>query len=197
MSLNNDELSLIQIDSTLGGAIKSNGTITPKPKSGYFKALASSIISQQISVKAAASIFERFEKMTKLSPELTISLSPEQSKTIGLSGQKTRYLIDLAHHFVNDSNVFSHLDTLNDDEVIHELTKVKGIGIWTAQMFLIFTLRRPDIFAPDDRGLQIAVEKLYKKSYTRSELNNFSARWSPYRSTACLHLWRTLDSEPT
>ena len=93
--------------------------------------------------------------------------------------------------------MFNHLDSLGDDEVIAELTRVKGIGVWTAQMLLIFTLHRPDVFAPDDRGLQLAVEKLYERAFTRAELETFAERWSPYRSTACLHLWRSLDNEPT
>ncbi|HEU0266487.1 MAG TPA: hypothetical protein VFQ70_02575, partial [Candidatus Saccharimonadaceae bacterium] len=92
-----------------------------------------------------------------------------------------------------------HLGTLSDDEVITELTRVKGIGIWTAQMFLIFTLHRPDIFAPDDRGLQVAIQTIYDLPQVpkRSELETFAEKWTPYRSTACLHLWRSLHNTPS
>src|SRR5690606_33672396 len=118
-------------------------------------------ISQQISVKAAASIFERFVESTGLLPERALDITAEQIKFIGLSVQKARYLSDLALHFANNSQVFNHLEELDDEAVISELTKVKGIGAWTAQMFLMFTLQRPDVFAPGDRGLQLAIENIY------------------------------------
>lgn len=198
MSFSDAEKVLIDQDPILGTLIRSQHTITLRPERDYFEALASSIVSQQISVKAAASIFARFKGNTDLKPEQVALLDDEQTKAIGLSAQKTKYLKDLANHFVQDSAVFNHLDGLSDDEVIAELTRVKGIGVWTAQMFLIFTLHRPDVFAPDDRGLQLAIQKLYKFSKLpgRAELEEFATRWTPYRSTACLHLWRSLDNEP-
>lgn len=184
-------------DPVLAQVIARHAPLALRPERDYFEALSSSIISQQISVKAAASIFGRFKGVTKLQPEIVANLSNEQVKTIGLSGQKTKYLRDLAEHFVRDSAVFNHLDSLSDDEVIAELTRVKGIGVWTAQMFLLFTLHRPDVFAPDDRGLQLAIEKLYGLSAGRAELEKFAEeKWAPYRSTASLYLWRSLDNEP-
>lgn len=197
MTLSSAEHALVHQDPILGTLIMQHGTIPLRPARDYFEALSSAIISQQISVKAAAKIFERFREITDLLPEHVLGLSDDDIKTIGLSGQKSRYIHDLAQHFVNDSAVFNHLDSLGDDEVIAELTRVKGIGVWTAQMFLIFTLHRPDVFAPDDRGLQLAIEKVYERTFTRAELETFAERWSPYRSTACLHLWHSLDNEPT
>lgn len=198
MSLTFAEKSLIKIDPILGTAIAAHGNLPLRPERDYFEALSSSIISQQISVKAAAKIFERFRKQTELRPERVLELREEQIKTIGLSGQKSRYIHDLAAHFVEDSAVFNHLDSLNDDEVIEELTRVKGIGVWTAQMFLIFTLHRPDIFAPDDRGLQLAIQNIYDLPAVpkRAELEIFAEKWAPFRSTACLHLWHSLDNMP-
>ena len=196
MAFSPAEQALIHQDSRLGRIIETNGHIAPRPERDYFEALSGSIISQQISVKAAATISERFREATQLQASNVITLSDEQVKAIGLSGQKSRYIRDLAEHFVRDSAVFNHLDSLSDDEVIAELTQVKGIGIWTAQMFLIFTLHRPDIFAPDDRGLQLAIEHIYDTTLTRSELMTFAERWEPYRSTACLHLWHSLDNTP-
>lgn len=196
MTLSSAETSLAQLDPIIGELIAQHGHIAMRPQREYFEALASAIVGQQISVKAAAKIFERFRDTTQLDPLKTSLLTDEQIKTIGLSGQKSRYIRDLAAHFVDDSAVFNHLDSLSDDEVIAELTRVKGIGVWTAQMFLIFTLHRPDVFAPDDRGLQLAVEKLYDRTFTRSELEALAEGWSPYRSMACLHLWRSLDNEP-
>ena len=197
MAYTDSEKYLMAHDPIMRALIAQHGSIAMRPERGYFEALASSIISQQISVKAAASIFARFKDSTKLLPETVASLSDEQTKAIGLSGQKTKYLRDLAQHFVDDSAVFNHLGSLSDDEVISELTRVKGIGVWTAQMFLLFTLQRPDVFAPDDRGLQLAVKKLYGFELGRSELEQFAEeKWAPYRSLACLYLWRSLDNTP-
>lgn len=192
------EKNLAKLDPILGAHIKKHDTIPLRPDRDYFEALAGSIISQQISVKAAAKIFGRFKNATHLKPSVALTLSEDDVKAIGLSGQKARYIRDLAEHFVNDSVIFNHLNTLPDDEVITELTRVKGIGVWTAQMFLIFTLHRPDIFAPDDRGLQLAIQKMYKLETipSRAELETFAMRWAPYRSTACLHLWHSLDNQP-
>lgn len=197
MTLTHAEVKLARLDPLLGGLIHAHGTILLQSPRNYFEALASSIVSQQISVKAAAKIFERFREATQLLPENILALDEDGLRAVGLSGQKSRYICDLAAHFVQDSAVFNHLGNLSDDEVIVELTRVKGIGVWTAQMFLIFTLHRPDVFAPDDRGLQLAVEKLCDRISTRVELEDLAQKWSPYRSTACLHLWRSLDNKPT
>lgn len=182
----------------MGALIQRHGTLSHTPRNDYFASLSRSITGQQISVKAAAKIFERLEQATGLDPQRVVLLTDEQIKTIGLSGQKSRYIRDLATHFVQDSAVFNHLESLPDDQVIQELTRIKGIGVWTAQMFLMFTLVRLDIFAPDDVGLQQAIKKLYKIETLpkRAELNKFAERWKPYRTIACWHLWHLLDNEP-
>jgi DNA-3-methyladenine glycosylase II len=141
----------------------------------------------------------RFREVTSLRPDAAADLTDDQVKYIGLSGQKARYLRDLAEHFVQDAAIFDHLESLSDDEVAAELTKVKGIGVWTAQMFLMFTLARPDVFAPDDLGLQNAIMKVYDlpERPTRAAAIERSELWRPYRTIACYHLWRTLDGAPT
>ncbi|MDQ2973097.1 MAG: DNA-3-methyladenine glycosylase [bacterium] len=194
--LTRDELKLINLDSDLAELIKSHGSIVHETRKDYYVSLARSIIGQQISVKAAAKIFERFKRVTKLSPVLAQNLSEAEIKEIGLSGQKVRYIRDLSEHFVKDSAVFNHLDGHSDDDVVSELTKIKGVGLWTAQMFMMFTLGRPDVFAPDDRGLQLAVKKLYglPEVPNRSELIFISQKWKPYRTAASYHLWRSLDN---
>lgn len=199
MKLSIAEQELSKLDPIMASIIKQNGPIRRDSRSDYFASLASSIIGQQISVKAAAKILERFETITSMNPQVAATLTDEQSKTIGLSGQKRKYIQDLAEHFVRDSMVFDHLDTLRDEEVIIELTKVKGIGVWTAQMFLMFTLVRPDVFAPDDRGLQLAIQKHYSllPTASRSELDAIALQWSPYRTVASWHLWQSLDNEPS
>lgn len=198
MSKTPEELFLAKADPVLGRLIDANGPLECKQREGYFASLARSIIGQQISVKAAAKIMERFQEVTNMDPRRTVSLTEDEAKVIGLSGQKYNYIRDLAEHFVRDSMIFNHLETLSDDEVIAELTKVKGIGVWTAQMFLMFTLARPDVFAPDDRGLQLAVKKLYGMAEipSRAELEDIAAVWTPYRTLASWHLWHSLDNEP-
>ena len=193
------EAFLSRVDPVLGEVITRCSPLETRERADtYFASLARSITGQQISVKAAAAIFSRFEKATECDPLTVTRLSAEAVKAIGFSAQKWRYIRDLAEHFVRDSAVYDHLDSLSDDDVIAELTKVKGIGVWTAQMFLMFTLHRPDIFAPDDRGLQLAIERLYALSSppSRSELTKWAEKWSPYRSTASLYLWKSLDNEP-
>ncbi len=196
--LSDAEVSLSRLDPAMATLIKSNGHIERPARTDYFTSLVRSIVGQQISVKAAAKILERFETATSFDPETVAVLSDEHAKAIGLSGQKQRYVKDLADHFVRDSMIFDHLDTLSDEEVIVELTRVKGVGVWTAQMFLMFTLVRPDVFAPDDRGLQLAIKKLYGLPDVpqRSELEAIAAAWSPHRTTASWHLWQSLENEP-
>lgn len=194
MKFTSAEKYLIASDLVLGKVIKLNGHVPMRPKRGNYEALVKSIISQQISVKAAANIFDRFRQVTGMRPELALQLSEQQIKSIGLSGQKSRYLHDLAQHFVSNPKVFDHLEDLSDQQVIDELTKVHGIGIWTAQMFLMFTLQRPDVFAPGDRGLQLAMQRIYKLPIKPKESDYLSLaeKWRPHRTTASLHLWQSL-----
>jgi DNA-3-methyladenine glycosylase II len=134
-----------------------------------------------------------------MDPMKTASLSDEDTKIIGLSRQKASYIRDLAIHFSNNPGVYDHLETLSDDEIIEELTEIKGIGTWTAQMFLMFTLARSDVFAPDDAGLQRAMRLLYGWDNLphKKELVEVAEKWRPYRTYACLHLWQSLDNNPT
>lgn len=193
------EQALIKLDPTLSVLIKRQAPLVFGTRGTYFESLVRSIVGQQLSVKAAQTIYGRLKQATKLNPLTITRLDETQIKTIGLSRSKAAYITDLAQHFVEDSAVFNHLDSLSDDEVITELTAIKGIGVWTAQMFLMFTLARPDIFAADDVGLQQAMKRLYKWETVpkRAELEAFAERWAPYRTTASLHLWHSLDNTPT
>ncbi len=192
------EKELQRLDAVLGELIARQGPLIHEPRTDYFASLARSIVGQQISVKAAASIFGRLQERTALDPARVLALDEAACKEIGLSRSKMRYIQDLARHFVVDSAVFNHLESLNDDAVIAELTAVKGIGVWTAQMFLMFTLGRLDVFAPDDVGLQRAMMRLYDwhELPKRADLIAFAERWRPYRTIACWHLWHMLDNTP-
>ncbi len=193
------EGELEKLDPVLGKIIELQKPIVHAPRSDYFFSLCRSIVGQQVSMAAASTIFGRFEEITKLDPNKVINLTDEQVKQIGLSRQKTGYLKDLAAHFAADPAVYNHLDKLPDDEVIAELTAIKGIGTWTAQMFLMFTLTRLDVFAPDDVGIQRAMMNLYgwEKLPDKQVLLENSEKWRPYRTVACWHLWRSLANTPS
>ena len=190
---------LAKHDSVLADLITKLKPIQHKPHKDHFMALSRSIISQQVSVAAARSIFSKYKIGTGVKPDNVDQLEIEELREFGLSRQKARYLKDLAQHFIEDARVFEHLNELDDQTVIEELTEVKGVGEWTAQMFLISTLSRVDVFAPDDVGLQRAI----KINYPNVELNKspdfaeFATRWKPYRSIASLYLWKSLNNNPT
>ena len=188
------EKELIKLDPKLGELIKLQTPIVHKPKTNYFHSLCRSIVGQQVSVAAATTIFGRLESATGIDPAKIAKLSEEQIKAIGLSRQKAGYLRDLAQHFVDNPEVYNHLGQLPDEEVIADLTAVKGIGTWTAQMFLMFTLVRLDVFAPDDIGLQRAMKELYgwKTTPSYKKLEKTAEQWRPYRTVACWHLWASL-----
>lgn len=192
------EAELQKLDPILGKLIKKQKLIVRAPRTDYFFSLCRSIIGQQVSVAAATTIFARFEHITEVDPQKVFDLTEVDIKKIGLSRQKASYLHDLAEHFIKNPKVYDHLDSLTDEEVITDLVEVKGIGVWTAQMFLMFTLGRPDVFAPDDVGLQRAMQKLYdwKETPPKSTLIEQAEVWQPYRTVACLHLWHSLDNEP-
>lgn len=192
------ELTLRENDPVLGQLIKRQ-TLAPRPhRTDYFASLCRSIVGQQVSVAAASAIYGRLETATDLKPARVVELRDEEIKAIGLSRQKATYLKDLAAHFVKNPAVYNHLESQTDEQVIAELTAVKGIGTWTAQMFLMFTLARPDVFAPDDVGLQRAILQLYGWGSLppKKELELFAQKWQPYRTVASLHLWQSLNNNP-
>lgn len=192
------ERYLQDADPILGAVIASQTLVLPTHREDYFASLCRSIIGQQVSVAAAAAIAKRFEEQTNMKPERAAHLDEETVKIIGLSKQKTSYIVDLAQHFVDNPNIYNHLENLEDEEVIADLIQIKGIGRWTAQMFLMFTLARPDIFAPDDVGLQKGMVQLYKWDTLppKKELDTIAQKWAPYRTVASLHLWQSLENTP-
>ncbi|MFT0548807.1 DNA-3-methyladenine glycosylase family protein [Allopusillimonas ginsengisoli] len=156
-----------------------------------FQTLAFSIISQQLSARAAATIKKR---VIALSPGFTpagiLSLSPESLRAAGLSSAKVRYITELAQRLQDGRLNFRQLRRQDDEDVIAVLTNLPGVGRWTAEMFLIFSLKRPDVLALGDVGLQRAVRRLYGEMAT---LETVSDSWRPYRSVASWYLWRSLD----
>ena len=164
-----------------------------------FYSLCRSIIGQQISVKAADSIWLKFEKIIKkIKPINLIKLSNAKLASIGLSRQKILYLKIIAKEFLNKTLDIKILQKMSDDEAIKSLVRIKGIGIWTAQMFLIFNLNRSNIFPFSDIGLIKAISKNYKKEYPlkKDELDYFKNKWHPYSTVATWYMWRSIDPVP-
>src|SRR5436305_13664940 len=159
--------------------------------------LAEAIVYQQLNGKAAVTIFNRFAALAgePVSPEGILKLSDAQLRSAGLSKQKSAYLRDLAAKTAAGVLDFSKLPELSDEEVIKHLTQIKGIGVWTAHMFLIFSLRRPNVLPTGDYGVQMAVKKHYKKRKLPKpkDMERIARSWDPYRSVACWYMWRSLD----
>ncbi len=162
-----------------------------------FASLAESIVYQQLNGKAAETIFARFAALAgdPLTPPGVLKLSDAEMRGAGLSKQKSAYLKDLADKTQSGLLDFSRLPELPDQDVIKHLTQVKGVGVWTAHMFLMFTLRREDILPTGDYGIQAAMKRHYKKrKWPKPEVMERIAKpWSPYRTVACWYLWRSLD----
>jgi DNA-3-methyladenine glycosylase II len=162
-----------------------------------FHSLAEAIVYQQLNGKAAVTIFKRFAALAgePLVPERILKLTDAQLRSVGLSKQKSSYLKDMARRAARGELDFSRLPEMTDDEVIKHLTQVKGVGVWTAHMFLMFTLRRPNVLPTGDYGIQMAIKKHYKKrKMPKPEMMAKIAKsWEPYRSVACWYLWRSLD----
>ncbi len=165
----------------------------------YFRELAEAVINQQLATKAAATIWRRFVELLKgeVTPENVIKFSAEELRTAGVSRQKAGYLHAMAQAVVSGEVKLETLPKLSDEEVIKELTKLKGIGPWTAEMFLMFTLGRPDVFSYLDLGLLRAFEIVYNQpGATRAQMEPIVAKWSPYRTYAALALWHSRDNKP-
>lgn len=164
-----------------------------------FHSLAEAIVYQQLNGKAAVVIFDRFADLAgkPLTPQGILRLTDEQMRSVGLSKQKSSYLRDMAERAASGQLDFSKLHELPDEEVIKHLTQVKGVGVWTAQMFLMFTLKRPNILPTGDFGVRMAIKKHYSKRKlpNPAQMAKIAKPWEPYRSIACWYLWKSMDTK--
>jgi DNA-3-methyladenine glycosylase II len=188
---------LRQCDPVLAGIIQRVGPFRMEYAPAEFSSLAEAIVYQQLNGKAAVTIFKRFTDLAgePLTPAAILELTDEQLRAVGLSKQKSSYLKDLAAKTASGTLDFSRLHELPDEEVITHLTQVKGVGVWTAHMFLMFSLRRPDVLPTGDYGVQMAMKKHYRKRKLPKpkDMEKIARAWTPYRSVACWYLWRSLD----
>jgi DNA-3-methyladenine glycosylase II len=162
-----------------------------------FHSLAEAIVYQQLNGRAAVTIFNRFAALAgePVTAEGILKLTPENMRAVGLSKQKSSYLFDMAERASRGELDFTRLQDLTDEEVIKHLTQVKGVGVWTAHMFLMFTLKRPNVLPTGDFGVQMAIKKHYGKRKLPKplQMEKIARPWEPYRSIACWYLWRSLD----
>lgn len=162
-----------------------------------FESLVRSIVYQQLSGRVASVIFGRLSKATggNLTPQNILKLRPSRMRTLGLSTQKTAYIRDLARHTRDGTLIFEELRALPDADVIERLTQVKGVGVWTAHMFLMFALRRTDVLPIGDLGIRTAIRKAYGLADLPqpAEMEEIAQRWRPYCSVASWYLWRSLE----
>jgi DNA-3-methyladenine glycosylase II len=195
---------LMRRDPVLAGIIRRSGPCglaAARERFDHFQTLVRAIVFQQLSTRAATTIHGRLVAMMPEShptaPALA-ALTDDQLRAAGISRQKAGYLRDLCAQVACEAVALEALDTMSDDEVIASLTRVKGIGRWTAEMFLIFRLLRPDVLPVGDLGIITAVKKTYglRKTPTPDRLRAIAEPWRPYRSIACWYLWRSLDNPP-
>jgi len=164
-----------------------------------FQALARAIVGQQISVKAAASIWGRFAvAVCDVKPANVVAATEAQLRACGFSGQKVRYVKDLARRFHEKEVNPRRWPRMDDEAIIEELVQVKGIGRWTVEMFLMFHLRRPDVLPVDDLGLRRAMERAYNggRDLTKDEMRAIGEPWAPFRTVGSWYLWRSLEDVP-
>ena len=192
-------LDLLNRDEKMHVLIKKFGLPDFAPKQDYFQSLLRSIVFQQLRGKAANTIYERFinliPKTVTLSPKEVLKLDKDEMRKTGLSFQKINYLRNLAYFFENNSFQKKDVERMTDEEISNALTQIKGIGQWTVDMFLMFTLNRADILPYTDLGIQKGFKKIFNMNDlpSKKEMETHSKIWRPYRTIACWYLWRTVD----
>lgn len=190
---------LVRKDRVMKKLIPQFGQAMLESRGDAFKTLARSIVGQQISVKAAQSVWDRFAALaTELTPQVLLQLDLDVMRQAGLSARKVEYLVDLALHFDSGALHVADWISMDDEAIINELVAIRGIGRWTAEMFLIFYLMRPNVLPLDDVGLINGVSKNYfsGEPVSRSDLREVAQAWQPYCTVATWYIWRSLDPLP-
>ncbi len=191
-------VALKAADPVLSGLIDRVGPYRIRYLEPDFETLVKSIVYQQLSGKVAATIFARLRAAAgdgRLTPEAALKLAPQRMRTLGLSRQKIGYIRDIARHTLSGEADFATLPGMKDEAVIEALTGLRGVGVWTAHMFLIFALRRKDVLPVGDLGIRAAVKKAYglESMPTPSEVEQVGEKWRPYRTIASWYLWRSQE----
>ena len=194
-------IDLLKKDKNMQVLINKFGRPDLNPRQDYFQSLLCSIVFQQLSGKAAQTIYERFvnliPKTSNLCPNEVLKLDKEEMRKAGLSFRKIDYVRNLADYFENNSFHKKDVEKMSDQEISKELIQIKGIGQWTVDMFLMFTLNRADILPCTDLGIQKGIMKILNMNNlpSKKEMENCSRKWRPYRTIACWYLWRMVDDK--
>jgi DNA-3-methyladenine glycosylase II len=204
LSMKEDHLKLLRRDKVLGRVIKEIGLIKIKKRPDLYLALMRAIVGQQLSVKAAATIWERFlalfpAKYPQASEVLAIDVN--QLRGAGLSFQKAGYLRNIAEFSLSQTLDYKKLKSKSDEELIEYLTEIKGVGRWTVEMILMFNLGRADVFPIDDLGIQNGMVHMYQlkaanKKVLLTKMQKIAEQWKPYRTHACMYIWQYKDNLP-
>ncbi|MEW6683299.1 MAG: DNA-3-methyladenine glycosylase 2 family protein [Nitrospirota bacterium] len=191
---------LKRADRVLRRVIEQVGVYQIRYRDDRFVALVEAIIAQQVSVSAARAVFRRLRDQYPegLSPRRLMTTTPESLRAVGLSRQKTEYLLGLARRVADGTVTLASIDRLDDEQVLKALTQIKGIGRWTVEMFLIFSLRRPDVLPVHDLGFCKAVQRAYslRQPPDPNKIEALAVPWRPYRSVATCYLWASLEPDP-
>lgn len=195
---------LSRVDAGLAAVINRAGIATIVPNKNYYQALVESIISQQLSVKAAATIEGRFRDLFPgdefPTPGMILEKDAEELRAVGLSRQKGTYIQDLAVKVIEETVQFNQLDALSNEDVIAELTQIKGVGVWTVHMFLMFCMGRLDILPTGDLGIRNGMQNLYRlhEKPSPEEIEKLAKKhkWHPYETVASWYIWHSLDNKP-
>ena len=194
-------IDFLKKDKIMQDLIKKFGKPDFKVGQDYFQSLLRSIVFQQLSGKAAQTIYERIlnllPKTTNLCPNEILKLDKDEMRKAGLSFQKINYVRNLADYFENNSFQKKDVESMTDEEISKELIQIKGIGQWTVDMFLMFTLNRADILPYKDLGIQKGIMQILnmKNLPSKKKMENYSRKWKPYRTIACWYLWRIADDK--
>lgn len=198
MDLEEARMYLKEQDPVLGEVIKKVPPFERRWGTNYFLDLVESIISQQLSIKAANTISKRFLTLfpdEHIAPRQVMKIDGQKMRDVGISWSKINYIKDLATKTEESGILFEQFEIMTDEEIIQELIKVKGIGRWTGEMFLMFSMGRPDVFSYGDLGIRRAIQKIYQLDHepSQKEAEQIAEKWKPYRTLACRYLWKSLD----
>jgi DNA-3-methyladenine glycosylase II len=198
------QIEHLKKDKALKKVIDTVGVIKPRKENDLYFMLLRAIAGQQLSVKAAATIWDRFLKLFKNGyphPEQVLKLKDDKMRGVGFSYQKASYVKNIAKFSLDETLDYDILKKKNDEELIEYLVQIKGVGRWTVEMILMFSLNRLDIFPKGDLGIQVGMKKLYKietenKKELFAEMDRIAEKWRPYRTLGCKYIWRHKDQKP-
>lgn len=191
--MSDDALSHLRQDPDLNPIIDEHGPVTLEPADDLFERMIRSVVSQQVSTAAASSIREKLYDAVEITPTGVLDADEATLRDAGLSRQKVDYVRNIAEAFGEHGYAIEYFEAMDDDEVVAELSNIKGVGTWTAKMQLMFGLGRPDVFPVEDLGIRRGMEALYSAELDRGEMRERAESWRPYRSYAALYLWKLVD----